>query len=261
MKIKLLFILSICISITFNGLSQPLSQNWKLIPELSDEFNGTSVDTNKWNPIPGYTTSRVYAFSFKNIAVSGGMLRMTAKKEDFNGKSYTSSFLESRFDDPGNGSYVEVRARAIDVRANICCAIWEQTFPLEKKLNPNPEIDIQEYLLPGFNGNPNRVQSTLHRWYKPTGHTQDAYQVYDAKDPLCYDYHIYSLERRDGKLRFYLDGFKYWEFDVSSMPEFVTMPRHIIFSLEGHAGNPVDSYLPAVFLIDYIRIYKYGDSN
>lgn len=36
------------------------------------------------------------------------------------------------------------------------------------------------------------------------------------------------------------------------------MPRHIIISLEGHAGNPVDSYLPAVFQIDYVRIYKFS---
>ena len=42
------------------------------------------------------------------------------------------------------------------------------------------------------------------------------------------------------------------------MPEFVTMPRHIIFSLEGHAGNPVDAFLPAAFQIDYLRIYKYN---
>jgi beta-glucanase (GH16 family) len=237
---------------------QPPSADWTLIPEISDEFTATSLDPAKWSTQTGYPGSGPFAFSPKNIVVSGGYLSLYARKEEFNGKPYTAAFLESKISDPGNGSYVEVRAKPIDFRANICCAIWEQNFPLQEATNPNPEIDIQEYLL-GRVGNPNRVASTLHRWpTKPGVHTLDANQNHDAPVPLYYDFHTYGLERRDGRLRFYLDGFKYWEYNVASMPEFVTMPRHIIFSLEGHAGNPVDSYLPAAFQIDYLRIYKYS---
>lgn len=236
---------------------KPPSTNWALIPELSDEFSGTSLDATKWSTQTGYPASGVFAFSPNNITVSGGYLNLYARKEDFKGKSYSSAFLESKISDPGNGSYLEVRAKPIDFRANICCAIWEQNFPLQQSNDPNPEIDIQEYLL-GKVGIPNRVRSTLHRWpTRPGVHTEDANQSYDAPVPLYYDFHTYGLERRDGKLRLYLDGFKYWEYNVSSMPEYVTMPRHIIFSLEGHAGNPVDSYLPAAFQIDYVRIYRY----
>jgi beta-glucanase (GH16 family) len=257
-KLGLLFVMASLLSLIPICEGQLPSSNWTLIPENSDEFNDSSLDTAKWTTKLGYPTSGVFAFNLGNITVSRGFLRLTAKKENFNGKSYTCAFLESQFNDPGNGSYVEVRAKAIDVRANICCAIWEQNFPLLKVNDPNPEIDIQEYLLSGANGNPNRVQSTLHRWpTKPGVHTQDASQTHDALLPLCYDFHTYGLERRDGKLRFYLDGQKYWEYNVASMPEFVTMPRHIIISLEGHAGNPVDSYLPATFQIDYVRIYRF----
>jgi len=263
-KFKLVLTLGFFLNLTLISPAQPPSSNWTLIPENSDEFNGLSLDMTKWKSRVGYQTSGVFAFSPENIVVSNGYLRLLAKKEDYKGKSYTSAFLESEFNDPGNGSYIEVRAKTIDVRANICCAIWEQTFPLLPTLNPNPEIDIQEYLLGGANGNPNRIQSTLHRWYRPRGkdhHSVDAYQTYDALVPLCYDYHTYGLERRDGKLRFYIDGFKYWEYNVESMPEYVTMPRHIILSLEGHAGNPVDYYLPAVFRIDYVRLYKYNGES
>lgn len=246
------------LSLSLIGKSQLPSSNWTLIPENYDEFNSSSLDTTKWTRELGYPVSGVFAFHPENITLSRGFLRLTAKKENYKGKEYTCAFLESKFDDPGNGSYVEVRAKSIDVRANVCCAIWEQNFPLLKINDPNPEIDIQEYLLGGANGNPNRVQSTLHRWpSKPGIHTQDASQTHDALVPLCYDFHTYGLERRDNKLRFYLDGHKYWEYNVASMPEFVTMPRHIILSLEGHAGNPVDSYLPSSFLIDYVRVYRF----
>jgi beta-glucanase (GH16 family) len=237
-------------------IGQPLSSNWTLIKESSDEFNGLSLDITKWDTKPGYTTSGVFAFKSDNIEVSGGNLILSAKKENFNEKSYTSAFLQSKFSDSGNGSFVEVRAKTTDVQANICCAIWEQNFPLLQALDPNPEIDIQEYLLSGANGNPKRVQSTLHRWYIPSGHSMDAYKTFDTTVPLCDDFHIYGLERREGKLSFYLDGNNYWEYTVTSMPEYVNMSRHIIFSIEGHAGNPVDSYLPAVFQIDYVRIYR-----
>ena len=258
-EFNLLLVSAFCLQLTIICAGQLPSTNWTLVPEISDDFNGSSLDSTKWSTKSGYPTSGIFSFNnAKNITVSGGYLKLIAKKEDFKGKSYTSAYLESNINDPGNGSYLEVRAKAIDVRANICCAIWEQTFPLRGSLNTNPEIDIQEYLLSGANGNPNRVQSTLHRWpTKPGVHTQDAYQVFDSHVPLCYDFHAYGLELRNGKLLFYLDGFKYWEYNVASMPEYVTSPRHIILSLEGHAGNPVDSYLPAVFLIDYVRIYRF----
>lgn len=252
---KLLVALAFCLNLTGIAFCQVPSGRWTLIPELSDEFTGSSLNSEKWDTKCGYPASGVFAFSNQNISVSGGRLRLTAKKEDYNGKAYTSAFLESKFNDPGNGSYLEVRAKVIDYRANICCAIWEQNFPLTKEANPNPEIDIQEYLL---SINPTSVQSTLHRWPTSPGvHTQDGHQTYDAPTPLCYGFHNYGVERRDGMLRFYLDGKKYWEYNVSAMPEFVTMPRHIIFSVEGHAGKPVDSYLPAAFEIQYVRTYKY----
>ena len=261
-KLNVIIVSLILAASTMTVSGQPPSQNWILIPENSDEFDGSSLDTIKWTRKTGYPVSGVYAFNPDNISVSRGFLRLTARKESLKGKSYTCAFLESKINDPGNGSYIEVRAKTIDVRANICCAIWEQNFPLLKENDPNPEIDIQEYLLSGANGNPNRVQSTLHRWpSKPGVHTQDAYQTHDALVPLCYDFHTYGLERRDGKLRFYLDGHKYWEYNVASMPEYVTMPRHIIISLEGHAGNPVDSYLPATFQVDYVRIYRFEETK
>lgn len=108
---------------------KPPSTNWALIPELSDEFSGTSLDATKWSTQTGYPASGVFAFSPNNITVSGGYLNLYARKEDFKGKSYSSAFLESKISDPGNGSYLEVRAKPIDFRANICCAIWEQNFP------------------------------------------------------------------------------------------------------------------------------------
>jgi len=257
--LKYLLPLGLWLNLTFISAGEPPSTNWALV--MNDEFSGSSLDTTKWSTTCGYPVSGGFAFNPTNIVVSEGSLKLVANKETLHGKSYTAAFLESRFNDPGNGSYLEVQAKMMDARANVCCAIWEQTFPLLRSLNPNPEIDIVEYML-GSNASPKMVRTTLHRWPIKAGpHTEDAHTIFYGPAPLCDAFHTYGLERSDGKLRFYLDGSKYWEADVNSMPEDVTMPRHLIFSVEGHAGKPVDAYLPAIFEIDYVRIYKHRDTS
>ena len=68
------------------------------------------------------------------------------------------------------------------------------------------------------------------------------------------DYHVYGLERSNGKLRFYFDGKLAWEITPSD-PSFVNMPRHVVLGLEGHLGDPVNRYLSQSFLVDYVRTY------
>jgi hypothetical protein len=49
------------------------------------------------------------------------------------------------------------------------------------------------------------------------------------------DYHVYGLERRHGKLRFYFDGRLAWKV-APSEPAFVNMPLHVVLTLEGRAA-------------------------
>jgi beta-glucanase (GH16 family) len=232
---------------------------WNLVVAASDEFDGITLDAAKWKKGLWYDTSGVLAFGQENIAVSGGNLVLTARKDAFNEKSYTGGAVESLFDVPGVNGYVEVRAKALHRNANVLSAIWLQSSPLTLADNPNPEIDIQETF--NYDG----VVSTLHTWAigpetpAPTAqdeyiHTQTAPNEFKTGVDVSADYHVYGLERSHGKLRFYFDGKLAWEV-VPSDPSFVNMPRHVVLSLEGHLGEPVDRYLPQSFLIDYVRTY------
>ena len=232
---------------------------WNLLVAASDEFDDPTLDTAKWKKGLWYDTSGVLAFKPENITVSGGNLVLTARKEAFNEKSYSYGAVESRFDVPGANSYVEVRAKALHQNANVLSAIWLQSSPLTSANNPNPEIDIQETF------NYSRVVSTLHTWaidpatHTETDpnkfiHTQTAPNEYNTGVDVSADYHVYGLERSDGKLRFYFDGNLAWEV-APSEPSFVNMARHVVLSLEGHLGDPVDRYLPQSFLVDYVRTY------
>jgi Beta-glucanase/Beta-glucan synthetase len=232
---------------------------WNLVVAASDEFDGFTLDAAKWKKGLWYDTSGVLAFRQENTTVRGGNLVLTARKEVFNEKSYTCGAVESLFDVPGVNSYVEVRAKALPRHANVLSAIWLQSSPLTSANNPNPEIDIQETF--NYSG----VVSTLHTWAidpdtpAPTApdeylHTQTAPHEFDASVDVSADYHVYGLERSQGKLRFYFDGKLAWEV-TPSHPSFVNLPRHVVLSLEGHLGDPVARYLPQSFLVDYVRTY------
>ncbi len=232
---------------------------WKLLVAASDEFDGSTLDAAKWKKGLWYDTSGVLAFKPENAAVSGGNLVLSARKEAFNEKSHTGGAVESLFDVPGAISYVEIRAKALHRDANVLSAIWLQSSPLTVANNPNPEIDIQETF--NYHG----LASTLHTWVIdpanpfPTApeeyiHTQTPLHEFNTGVDVSADYHVYGLERSNGKLRFYFDGKLAWEIAPSD-PSFVNMPRHVVLSLEGHLGDPVDRYLPQSFLVDYVRTY------
>jgi beta-glucanase (GH16 family) len=234
--------------------------NWNLVAAASDEFDGFALDAAKWKTGLWYDTSGALAFRPDNITVSGGNLVLTARKEAFHEKSYTCGAVESLFDVPGEKSYVEVRAKALPRDANVLSAIWLQSSPLTAANNPNPEIDIQETF--NYLG----LVSTLHTWAidpaapAPTdpgdyAHTQTPPHEFKTGVDVSADFHVYGLERSEGKLRFYFDGKLAWEL-TPSHPSFVSLPRHVVLSLEGHLGDPVDRHLPESFLVDYVRTYK-----
>lgn len=242
----------------------PPGASWVLNPAASDEFSGSTLDTAKWKPQVGYPVSGVLAFNKANATVSGGLLNLWAKKESnvVYGKTYayTAGVVESLFSVPAQPSYVEVRAKVLDSRANVLSAIWLQNFDLTPAQNPNPEIDIQETF------DYSKLISTLHTWrLNPDGslaqHIQLPSNLYaTGLSDTSLAFHTYGLERRDGWLRFYFDGKLAWEIRPSD-PAYAAMSRHVILSLEGHITSndpskpPNDTLLPRAFQIDYVRTY------
>ena len=232
----------------------PESGNWTLLPAASDEFDGTCLDEQKWTNGIWYDVTTDLAFHPDNVSVRDGNLVLAAKKEAYNGKNYTAAAVESKFEVPGTASYVEVRAKALDKKANVLSAIWMQSSPLNSALNPNPEIDIMETF------DYTKMTSTLHTWHQnPSIHLQRGTTGWKTGlEDISADYHTYALERRDGKLRFYFDGQLTWE-KTSIEDSFVELSRHMVLSLEGHLGTPAEEYLPGEFLVDYVRTYYDSD--
>jgi len=228
----------------------PPNATWTLDSSISDEFN--TLDTNKWNTGIWYLDTGVFKLLPSNLSVSSGILQITAKKETSGGKSYTAGAMMSKFR-VGGDTYIEYRAKGINRFANVCGALWMCGEPKEAT-NPNVEIDVVEILTP--KATPLRVHPAVHLWpINPTSHIWAGGTDWNAPVNLDDDYHTYGVERTGGSLKFYFDDFKYFELSASTYPDIVTQPIPLVISIEGHAGAPVDAYLPSSFDIDYVRVY------
>lgn len=258
------------------NVAAPPGRGWQKIPEASDEFD--RFDSARWDrstahsyPVSCREDVPILAFEPRNVSVRAGHLRIAARAErtivtraTCGGASktevdHTGGFVESRFDIPGEPSYVEVRAKPLNSRANVLSAIWLQTFPLTIDQNPNPEIDVLETF--DFS----RLWSTLHSWSCMTDDCAKSDHLVHGRQgstgafaDSSARFHTYGLERRDGWLRFYVDGTPRWQRRIAPGEEaFSTQPRHLILSIEGHLGEPDDAHLPGAFEIDYVRTYRY----
>jgi len=84
-------------------LSLSLSaQNWQLV--WQDEFEGESLDLEKWSYQTGtgsdygltdWGNNEMQYYLERNVKVSEGKLHITAKRESYNGKQYTSGRIRT----------------------------------------------------------------------------------------------------------------------------------------------------------------------
>lgn len=232
----------------------PPGSSWTLVPSLSDEFN--EPELTQWETIPGYISNGLSISDPANATVANGNLALTAKVENSQGYGYTFGVVQSTFDVPGVNTYIEIRAKVLDSRADVLSAIWMQSFhvtssdPSSEQNNPNPEIDILE------TDKFTEMDSYLHTWptTSSTGNGLGYNYYKTGVADISTDYHLYGLERNNGRLRFYFDGQLTWDIVPSDL-SLVNMSRHLILDLEAQLGQPNDAYLPASFLIDYVRTY------
>jgi hypothetical protein len=66
-----------------------------------DEFNGTALDSRYWtfeqgNGANGWGNNELQFYREENTKVSGGYLTITARKENFSGREYTSSRIKTQ---------------------------------------------------------------------------------------------------------------------------------------------------------------------
>lgn len=145
---------------------KPSEKKWVKVEELSDEFDGDELDTNKWNPTPefiwngqdrGWYGSSRSLFEADNVSTGNGFLRIEGEK--FNSPKYSpkdnnSEAPQRRYGgayvygktlaDPGY--YIEARMKASKTAMSAAFWLKSETKPCTDNFNDgeNLEIDIQE---------------------------------------------------------------------------------------------------------------------
>ena len=200
--------------------------NYVLLPELSDEFNGTSLNTRKWNYYTGgwkdenQQVQNCYTSEEENVNVRNGSLNLVGlykpgKTCTGNTKTgdFTSGFVESR---PNTGymviarGYFEARIK-MPKNKSTWPAFWMS--PSEKKYGDWPnsgEIDIVE-----AKGSNHKFAASDAHWRDkntPTGqpgsHRSRQGVIpstkFDTNDTT--EWHTYGVKVSECKLEYFIDG-------------------------------------------------------
>jgi beta-glucanase (GH16 family) len=233
----------------------------------SDEFNYTGLpDNTKWgydvmvpktvnNELQNYTENRL-----ENARVENGSLVIEARKDSYQGYTYSSARLVTR----GKGDWlygrVEVRAK-LPAGAGSWPAIWMLPTDWVYGGWPNSgEIDIMEHV----GKDPGNIHASTHSltYYWKTNTQKTA--VINVPD-FSTAFHNYTMEWSPSKIDMYVDNVLYftsynenntwreWPFDQR---------MHLILNIAvgGDWGGPRINTrsMPWKMFVDYVRVYSYN---
>ena len=232
---------------------------WVKFEPMWDEFDGASLDTNKWAVgLPWWQGRQPAWFNPTNVTVHDGQLRLAMRREKLPPEleklgysNYTSAALRSVT--RSSYGYYEVRAKPMN-------SAGSSSFWFHKDSAPGWLTEIDVFELTGKSRDfERRYNMTTHVFRTPAveGHWS-VHAEWEAPWRFAGDFHVYGLEWRKDQLLWYVDGVlvraqenSHWHnplvltFDSETMPEWFGMPQ--------------DSDLPSTFSIDYVRAWKYPE--
>ncbi len=261
------FITWIFFILFFSDTTDKPSTEWKLV--WSDEFNYTGLpDSTKWNYNVGghgwgnnelqfYTEKR-----WENARVENGLLVIEARKENWQGKNYTSARLVTK--GKGDPRSIGWQYGKIEVRAKLpkgvgtWPAIWMLGSTTPLKWPDDGEIDIMEHV--GYDQG--KIHASVHckKYYHSIGTQKTAFTMV----PDCSEnFHVYAVEWNkdivkvsgDGNVYFTFtnehSGYEAWPFDNK-------MYLLLNIAVGGNWGGQKgvdDSIWPQRMEVDWVRVY------
>jgi beta-glucanase (GH16 family) len=240
-------------------------------PLFADEFNGTAVDTNKWEiqtgdgcsyGLCGWGNNELQSYQAANATVANGLLTITAMKQRVGSKNYTSARLRT-LNRPGSGQWTHGRFEA-RIKIPGGHGMWPAFWMLPNTSVAWPtsgEIDIQE-----TTGQRSMYQmGTIHYGSSSANQQQLGAQILKQPDTWGSDFHVYAVEWTTNKISWYVDDLLFATQTPSNMANpadwtFENYQYYLILNLAvgGNLGGTVDATaLPQTMQVDYVRVYAY----
>jgi beta-glucanase (GH16 family) len=212
----------------------------------SDEFDGSVVDTNKWNFRTG---PRIWSMQKpENVKVENGLMKIILKKEKAGTMEYTAGGLISK--KAFKYGYYEARFRVPPTKG------WHTSFWMMWNGGRNDDEPMQEVdVCENDSIDTGSYTVNLHRW-KPKPH-KGFYTKRVRTPDLSADFHVWGCEFTAEKLTFYFDGKPVHVMEATVIPH---GEQHIwLTSVAANLGktDKVDeSRLPLTADYDWVRFYE-----
>ena len=242
-------------------------------PVWEDNFDGTALDTSRWEPmlgdgctygICGWGNNELQYYQAENATVANGLLTITARKERVKSKGYTSARLRTA-NMPNGGEWTNGRFEArmkLPEGAGLWPAFWMLPTDPAEGWPISGEIDIME-----STGQADEfVSGTLHYGEPYPNNSFTSNRLLSQPEPWSADFHTYALEWETNEMRWYVDDQLYATLTPSDLTNasywtFENYQYHFLLNLAvgGSLGGPVDdSALPQTMQVDYVRVYDHG---
>ncbi len=219
---------------------------------FSDEFDGTSLDTTKWNATSYNLPPAQNAYNPAMVSVGGGLLHLRLEHTPWLGQPYSSGQVDTDHKFLPVYGYFEARLKP-PFGAGFHSSWWlwpdDNVWP--------PEMDIVEFR--GFEPTSAHV---ANRWFDPTQPQNDAHDQVNCEGPdYTQDFHVFGMDWGPEALVFYIDGKECFR-TTTNIPA-KPFRLQLDLALDPWGGLPMDetTIFPASMLVDYVRVYRMPDGQ
>ena len=241
----------------------------------SDEFDGSgAISSTNWHhqtQLPNgssWYNSEIQHYTNRtdNSYVSGGTLKILAKKETFSDQGQTKDYTSARL----NSKFTFTNGR-IEVRAKLPFGVgtWPAIWTLGKNINEDGgywdiqgfgttgwpacgEIDIMEH----WGTNQNFIQSAMHT---PSSSGNTMNKGGQTISTASTAFHVYSLDWFEDKMVFKVDGVEHYTYEPVTINS-STWPfeddQYILFNVAILPSTIGTGFTESAMEIDYVRVYQ-----
>lgn len=223
----------------------------------SDEFDtpgapdpakwGYDIGGNGW----GNNELQHYTNRSENASVSNGTLKITARRENFSGNTFTSARLLTKNKFTTKYGRIEARIK-LPSGVGTWPAFWMLGANIDAAGWPGcGEIDIMEHK----GSDEGRIYGTLHYPGRSGGNANGLTRMVQN---VTSEFHIYAVEWSATAIRISVDGVEFFNFANNANVPF----NHEFFillnvAMGGTFGGPVDpAFNNSAMEVDYVRVYN-----
>lgn len=267
------FMRSCAVLLVVAASSHAAAQSWELA--WADEFEGDALDLGSWSYQTGTGTSyglpegwgnnelQYYTNFSSNVSVSGGTLKIVARRQNFGGEEYTSGRIRTMGLRDFTYGRFEARMK-LPSTTGIWPAFW--MLPTDSPYGgwaSSGEIDIMESV-----NIATTIYGTIHHGapWPNNAHNGDTFS--NGTD-FSQDFHEYAIEWEPDEIRWFIDGVEFHSVTSDDWYSSVApgnnrapfdVPFHLLLNIAvggNFPGNPNgSSQFPQTLEVDYVRVYE-----